>query len=180
VSTTPAVEGLAKRLASDRVAALRAQWGQQWPELDTTAMGVVARVYRLFRYFDREIENHLGKYGLNRGEFDVLASLRRAGAESRLSPSELSQALLLSAQAMTNRLDRLERAGLIKRTPDARDRRGLRLELTPVGLSLIEWGVADVMAKVTELLGDLDVVQVEALAGLLQTLLLFFEERRME
>jgi DNA-binding MarR family transcriptional regulator len=48
---------------------------------------------------------------------------------------------MLSSGAMTNRIDRLETAGLVKREPDSSDRRGLQIALTSKGLELINWAI---------------------------------------
>jgi DNA-binding MarR family transcriptional regulator len=70
--------------------------------------------------------------------FDVLTTLRRVGQPYTLAPKVLAQSLLLSGAGITNRLDRLETLKLIKRMPEPLDRRGLKIELTPKGLKLVD------------------------------------------
>ena len=78
------------------------------------------------------------EYGLQPGEFDVLATLRRSGAPYALTPTALYEAAMLSSGGMTNRIDRLEAAGLIERQKHPTDRRGVLVALTPKGLALID------------------------------------------
>lgn len=78
------------------------------------------------------------EYGLQPGEFDVLATLRRSGAPYALTPTALYEAAMLSSGGMTNRIDRLEAAGLIERQKHPTDRRGVLVALTQRGLELIE------------------------------------------
>lgn len=77
------------------------------------------------------------EYNLQKGEFDVIATLRRAGEPYQLTPTELHQSLLLTSGAMTSRLNRLEKAGLILRQPSPLDRRSVQVHLTLAGLELI-------------------------------------------
>ena len=78
------------------------------------------------------------EHGLQPGEFDVLATLRRSGAPYSLMPTALYEAAMLSSGGMTNRIDRLEAAGLIERQKHPTDRRGVLVALTPKGLALID------------------------------------------
>src|SRR3989442_12972113 len=90
-------------------------------------------------------ERVFGPFGLQRGEFDVLAALRRSGPPYTLIPSELSKTLMLSRAGMTSRLDRLEAAGFVERTLDPNDRRSFRIRLTDKGFE----GLAAPMAQPT-------------------------------
>lgn len=122
----------------DRVDLIVEQWGCQRPDLDLTAMGMVARILRLSRVLEREINLLFERFGLNRGEFDVLAALRRSGRPFRLTPGRLADSLLISTGAMTNRIDRLEQSGLARRLGDDSDRRVVVVELTARGQRLID------------------------------------------
>jgi DNA-binding MarR family transcriptional regulator len=109
------------------------QWQRERPGLDYRPVAVFARIYRLGQLIGARMERVYLGYGINRGEFDVLATLRRSGEPYTLSPRQLANALLLTSGGMTGRLDRLEHAGLVTRSPDPHDRRGLRVELTAKG-----------------------------------------------
>ena len=102
------------------------------PNLDLETEAIVERIQGLERRFRRTLEETLEEHGLTYGEWRVLGILRRAGDRAS-TPGELSAQLELSSGAMTNRLDRLEHAGLVRRLPDPGDRRGVRVELTDSG-----------------------------------------------
>lgn len=155
----------------DGVDVVLAQWARERPDLDVAPMGVIGRISRLARLCEEDIQLVFARFGLHRGEFDVLATLRRSGAPYRLNPSELSASLLVSSGGMTNRLDRLERAGLIVRQPDQDDRRGVLVNLTPEGLRLVDTAVAEHVANEQRLLHALNQSERGELAGLLRTLL---------
>ncbi|MER7758261.1 MarR family transcriptional regulator [Streptomyces sp. NPDC097619] len=125
----------------DAVDAIEAQWNRERPDLDTAPMAVFGRIYRITRAMGDEMERTYGRYGLSRGEFDVVAALRRSGEPYTLSPRELSATLMLTSGGMTGRLDKLEKAGLVGRTPDPHDRRGLRVSLTEQGLDVVDRAV---------------------------------------
>ncbi|MEW2285634.1 MarR family transcriptional regulator [Streptomyces sp. NPDC047841] len=156
---------------ADTVDAIIEQWARVRPGLDTRAMEVFGRISRLSRVMGDRMERTYKPYGLSRGEFDVLATLRRAGEPYTLSPSELSAALMLTTGGMTGRLDKLERAGLLRRSPDPHDRRGLRVSLTEEGLRLIDEAVDAGLAQESTALSALDAEEAEQLAGLLRKLL---------
>ncbi len=102
------------------------------PDLDYEVEGIVDRITSLDKRLKRSFEETLAEHELTRPEWQVLKSLRHHGLDT-CSPGDLSTELELSSGAVTNRLDRLERAGLIRRLPDPDDRRGVKLELTPAG-----------------------------------------------
>src|SRR5690242_11004863 len=102
----------------DHVDRIMEQWRRERPELDTSASEVMARILRAARTVELAIGEVFARFGVNRGEFDVLASIRRSGPPFALGPSRLSEGLLLSTAAMTNRVDRLERVGLVRRRSD--------------------------------------------------------------
>ncbi|WP_225821362.1 MarR family winged helix-turn-helix transcriptional regulator [Streptomyces naphthomycinicus] len=156
---------------SDAVDAIIEQWARVRPDLDTRAMEVFGRIFRLSRAMGDRMEQAYKPYGISRGEFDVLATLRRAGEPHTLSPRQLSAALMLTTGGMTGRLDKLERAGLLRRSPDPHDRRGLQVTLTEEGLRLIDEAVGAGLAEESAALSTLDAGQAGHLAGLLRELL---------
>lgn len=134
-------------------------------------MGIFGRIYRIARLMGDRMEAVYGSYGIGRGEFDVLATLRRAGEPYTLSPGAMTATLMLTSGGMTGRLDRLERAGLIARSPDPDDRRALRVSLTSEGLRLIDEAVAAGLGPQHETLAVLSPERRELLAGLLRDVL---------
>jgi DNA-binding MarR family transcriptional regulator len=110
-------------------------------------------------------------HGLQPGEFDVLATLRRAGPPHALSPTALFEATMVTSGAMTGRIDRLERAGWVTRQPDPDDRRGTLVALTPQGHELIDRLMALHVANEQRVLAGLSRAEQETLLALLAKLL---------
>ena len=117
------------------------QWARERPDLHTEAMSVFGRVFRIAACMGEVMERVYARYGITRADFDVLATLRRSGSPFQLSPGALSGALMLTTGGMTGRLDRLERAGLITRSPGPTDRRSLLVTLTDTGHAVIDEAV---------------------------------------
>lgn len=159
----------------DGVELILAQWARERPDLDASPMGVIGRIFRLSHIFQQEVQAVFSSYGLHRGEFDVLAALRRTGKPHQLTPTELSNALMVSSGGMTNRLDRLEKASLVARQPDPNDRRGSLVGLSEEGLRLVDEAVAEHVNNEHRLLSALVEGQQAELAELLRTLLLSLE-----
>ncbi|MFI5687097.1 MarR family winged helix-turn-helix transcriptional regulator [Streptomyces sp. NPDC051636] len=155
----------------DAVDAIIDQWAAVRPDLDTAAMEVFGRIFRLSRAMGDRMEKAYEPYGISRGEFDVLATLRRSGEPYTLSPRQLSATLMLTTGGMTGRLDKLERAGLLRRSPDPHDRRGLHVTLTDKGMRLIDEAVGAGLAEQTAALSALNDEQAGHLADLLRELL---------
>jgi len=109
-------------------------------------------------------------HGLQPGEFDVLATLRRAGDPHALSPTALYEATMVTSGAMTGRIDRLERVGLVARNPDPSDRRSVLVGLTPDGLARIDRLIKMHVANEQRLLAGLSEVEQTQLLGLLNKL----------
>jgi DNA-binding MarR family transcriptional regulator len=148
------------------------QWKRECPDLDCKPMAVFGRLNRLDRVWNAAIEARLGEHGLSRGEFDVLATLRRGGEPYTLAPTALARWMMLSSAAMTNRVDRLEAAGLVERRPDPGDRRGVLVALTPDGKRVVDAAVADHVENERRLLEPLTAEDQQTLNALLRKLLL--------
>ena len=125
-------------LSHGSVRAVLDQWHAVRPELDLGPLGLFAALAHAYWLTAPEIERLMASHSLTRGMFDVLTTLRRVGQPYTLAPKVLAQSLLLSGAGITNRLDRLETLKLIKRMPEPLDRRGLKIELTPKGLKLVD------------------------------------------
>ena len=160
----------------DHVDRIFEQWAVERPELDRSAMIALARILRAARLVELEMGKVFSGFELTRGEFDVLASLRRAGAPYRRNPSDLAATLLMSTGAMTNRIDRLEDALLVRRLPDPADRRGILVELTRRGREVVDRVLTVHVANEERILGGLSGDDRLALANLLRKLLVSLEE----
>lgn len=159
----------------DAVDAILAQWQRERPDMDASPMGLIGRTTRLASYFRKSIGSVFARYGLNLGEFDVLATLRRSGTPYQLSPTALFKSMMVSSGTMTNRIDRLEKEGLVERVSDERDRRGSLIKITDKGFALIDEAVTAHMDNGRDILSRLDPSEQEDLVRLLRKLLLSFE-----
>ncbi len=162
-------------MQQDHVDLIQAQWARENPDLDTSPMGVIGRISRISRHLDQLLQKNYSLFDLNGGEFDVLATLRRAGHPYQLTPTQLFNSLMLSSGAMTNRLDRLENAGLIKRMPNPNDRRGILVTLTKQGFELMDKAYPAHIANEQKILTPLNTTEQAVLTDLLRKLLLSFE-----
>jgi DNA-binding MarR family transcriptional regulator len=133
-------DGAARQMAeaTDHVDRALAQWSREMPEIEIKGADVLNRARRLVLESRPAIEETFRRHGLDTGEFDVLATLRRAGAPYTLRPTELYTSLMISSGGLTARLDRLEDAGLIRRRASEEDARSLLVELTTAGRKKIE------------------------------------------
>jgi DNA-binding MarR family transcriptional regulator len=165
-------------MKDDHVDLVLKQWRNERPDFDTSPMAVMGRLVRLSNVFNTELQQVFSEFGLNIGEFDVLATLLRSGKPYTLSPNRLFRALMLSSGAMTNRVDKLESKMLVQRQSDPNDRRGVFVSLTPKGFELINKTVVEHVNKGNELLSPLSTSEQKSLAMLLKKILLEHETIR--
>lgn len=156
----------------DRIDRILAQWNRERPDLDTRAMGLVGRIQRAAAALRPRLDDTHARSGLAGESFDVLASLRRSGRPYQLSPTQLYREMMLTSGAMTNRIDRLEEAGLVSRRPDPQDRRGTLVRLTAKGKALIDAATSEHVANEERLLAGLSAREQLQLGELLRKLLL--------
>jgi len=154
----------------DRVDARRAQWAQELPGVDTIGMAILGRARWITLRARPRIEAVFAAHDLDAGEFDVLATLLRNGPPYRLRPTELFRSLMISSGGLTDRLGRLERAGLVRRTDPEGDARSLPVELTTEGRRRAEAAFREDMAIEAELLRGLSRAEQQELAALLSKL----------
>src|SRR4051794_39493350 len=145
------------------------QWRRERPDVDPSSMALFARLTRAQAAASRAIDATLGRHGLKRGEFDLLASLRRSSAPFQLSPGDLAKAMVLSPAATTHRLQRLEERGLVVRRPDPADGRFGVVELTDAGRELVDLAVTDHVTTLDGLLADVPAEQRGTVTGTLAT-----------
>ena len=162
----------------DSVDRIIAQWAHARPDVDVTPMGVVGRLSRLTRLFERQLQAVFDQHGLHSGEFDILATLRRADLDaSGLTAGELASSTMVTSGATTNRLDRLVAKGLVTRDADPRSRRTIRVALTPEGRKLIDAALEDHVSGEASLLAAITSDQRMQLETLLRELLGNHESR---
>jgi DNA-binding MarR family transcriptional regulator len=156
----------------DRADVAVKQWARERPDLRTLPMALFGR---LSEAAERVMREHLtpmfAEVGLQAGEFEVLAMLRRSGPPYTLSPTQLYEAAMISSGGMTDRLDRLERAGLVIRRPDPKDRRGKLIVLTDPGKRLVDETISRHVINEERLLLSLSEAEQEMLSALLKKLI---------
>lgn len=155
----------------DHVDGIIAQWRAERPELELAPMALIGRVRRLSQHLGREMDKTFAAHGLSAAGFDVLATLRRSGAPYRLSAGVLMENTMVTSGTMTNRIDRLEQAGLVERVPNPEDGRGVLIALTEKGFALIDAAVGDHVATQTRLTEGLAPEEMEMLSALLRKML---------
>jgi DNA-binding MarR family transcriptional regulator len=164
-SATPDSQGWSSR---DDPVTEHVRWAVgTWPQIDPEVEGIVVRVEKIHRHFQDASRASLGEAGLNKEEWKVLMALH----DSVRSHGWLCQDLDVSTGAMTNRLDKLERRGLIRRAPDPHDRRGVLLELTETGESQLEEYIDAGAGRERELVDGLTVAEKQELNRLMSKLL---------
>jgi len=162
-------------LLRDEVDDLVAAWRAQRPDLDVEPMQVLSRISRLARHLDIARRGAFADHGLESWEFDVLSALRRQGPPFQLTPGALLRATLVTSGTMTNRVDRLAAAGLVRRAPDPSDKRGVLVTLTDQGREQVDAALADLLGRERTLLAGLDHGERRQLAGLMRILLAPFD-----
>ena len=143
----------------------------RYPQIDPTVEGVVGRLSAINKHISRTFDETLARHGLNHGEYRLLLRLATRSDDNRMTAGELGRALLLSSGAMTNRIDRLEAAGLVERVRDPRDRRGVLVALTEAGRTTIDGAVTEQAAKEIDVMSTLGGKELTQLNDLLRKVL---------
>ena len=156
----------------DAVDEILEQWSDERPELDTASLGVVIRVMSLYRSFLRQAATALEPLDLEVFEYDVMSALRRQGVPFALAASRLATETGMSSGAMTNRIDRLEQRGIVKRQRDKDDRRGVTVSLTPLGRTMINKAIQLRLDAADEGLSGIGARERKQLATLLRKVVL--------
>ena len=156
----------------DSVDRIIAQWAQVHPGMDVSPMGVLGRLSRLTRYVERDLQRVFAEHGLQPGEFDLLATLRRADINGDgLTAGQLADNSMVTSGAITNRLDRLVANELITREINPKSRRAIRVALPSQGRKVVDIALGDHLDNEENLLAKLTASQREQLEGLLRVLL---------
>ena len=158
----------AKR-SSDLVDLIIDQWRQEIPDLDVSSISVLGRLHRCDIRYQALVSDVLEQFNLTTASFDVLASLRRS-PDYRRTAGQLAEIGLISSGGLTQRIDRLERSGLVQRTRDPHDRRVVYIELTETGHHLIDTVLQRHFAEQNGFLGGLTRSEQKQLSTLLSRL----------
>jgi len=155
----------------DEVDELVQAWRRERTDLDLAPVEVFSRISRLARLLDRARRDAFTAQAIEPWEFDVLAALRRAGRPYRLSPGQLLRETMVTSGTMTNRIDRLGERGLVERSPDPHDRRGVLVGLTTAGKRSVDGAFESLLDSERDLLAELSAAERRELASLLKRLM---------
>ena len=152
-------------------------WAEQRPDLDFASMSLSLKLNSIVRAVSDEIASQLEGIGVNLGEFDVLATLRRHGRGAKLTPKEISAATFVTPSGLTNRLARLEKMGLISRQADPSDGRGALIKITPAGKRVADRGIEIVLATEDRYINELSTQMKKGLDQSMTRLIKTLDER---
>jgi len=159
----------------DTVDEIQAAWKRERPDLNASSIGIITRLWRLAHHLDVARAQTLAALGTDASTLDALATLRRSGPPYRLTAGELQRRSLVTAGAISQRLDKLEEAGLVRRQRDRDDRRIVHISLTPRGRRLADRVFAAIMEQEQRMLGSLAGAERDRLETLLKRWLTAFE-----
>lgn len=155
----------------DVIDELQDDWNKQRPDLDPEPMGVVLRIQALAKILGEQTAERLQRFDLQWWQYDVLSTLRRRGEPFIMAATDLAASTMLTSGAMTNRIDRLEEEGLVRRIKDKNDGRRVLVQLTQEGFKLIETATEARFETAMEALEGLSKRQRESLSNLLRMVL---------
>ncbi|KXF53752.1 MULTISPECIES: MarR family winged helix-turn-helix transcriptional regulator [Rhodococcus] len=160
----------------DGVDRIEQAWVRERPDIDVSSVGIVSRIWRIARYLERERSQRLVELGTDPATLDLLAMLRRSGKPYRMTAGQLTEAALITPAGISNRLDKLERSGLLKRSFHPQDRRRVDVQLTKKGVQLIDEVASDILGREAQLLAFVSEDDGTELRRLLKLLLAHFED----
>lgn len=166
--------------AADSIESLLAEWQRERPDLDPWPFAIFGRIWRLSANLLGDAEKWLAPVGLTFESFSLIVTLRRSGPPYELNPTALYRESLLSSGAITNRIDRVEAQGMVRRLPDPNDRRGTIVQLTAKGRTVADRAIKLHFEALAEELSGIDRAERDQLAALLSKLLLSVETRRAQ
>jgi DNA-binding MarR family transcriptional regulator len=154
----------------DHVDEILRQWGRERPDVDVSAMAIIGRISRLERLIGVRLDQVFEAHGLEAWEFDVLATLRRSGSPFELSAGKLLDAMMITSGTMTNRIDRLEHRGFVRRGKDPADGRVVLVALTPAGRRRVDAALVAHAANELDIISSLSQRDRDALTRVLRRL----------
>ncbi len=103
----------------------------------------------------REAQRALAPYGITEAQFNVLMILTYQSEDGGMSQTDLGRMLLVNRSNVTGLVDRMEKAGWVRRIPSPSDRRMNRVEITPEGTGLLERAHHAYYGRVETIMRDL-------------------------
>lgn len=120
---------------------------------EAVALPVIDRLMRVSRQAELRFGRTCSRFGLQAWEFDVLTTLRVQAPPHELCPGTIADRLLVSNSTMTNRVNRLEKAGLVERRLSPENRRIVIIRLTDQGRGVVDQVIAARQQTEREVLG---------------------------
>ncbi len=156
-------------LNMDEIDKIRDQWAQQRPDINTEPMELIGRLLRISHHLSQKMSATFSKHGLTGADFDVLATLLRSGKPHALSPNQLLATMMITSGTMTNRIDQLEKKGLVRRIQNPEDKRSVSISLTEEGQTITDKAVTAHTETQTQLVSALTTKEQASLNSLLKT-----------
>jgi DNA-binding MarR family transcriptional regulator len=146
-------------------------WERERPGTPAGSIGVITRIWRIGKLLADERRRTLARLGIDAATLDLLSTLRRAGPPYRLPAGTIAELSLVSAGAISQRVTRAEREGLVRRERSPADGRLSYVTLTAEGHALIERSVDGLLRHEEALLSALSAGQRADLSAVLRILL---------
>ncbi len=155
-------------LPFDPIEEARRHWQERWDETAAREMVAVTSIMRVHQILMARLNEVLEPLNLTFPRYEALMLLHLSSRGS-LPLGKIGERLQVHRTSVTNTIDGLEQASLVKRTPHASDRRAVLAEILPAGREAAEQATAALNAAgfATEPLSAADLDQ---LAELLRTL----------
>jgi DNA-binding MarR family transcriptional regulator len=163
----------------DRLDFLSDSWRATRPDIDITPWQVWGRTTRIHELFLGYVTRSLRGHALTFTEFQTLGALVLAGPPYAANPNQIQRFNLLTSGGLANLLGRMEREGLIERRPDTQDKRGVIVQLTPLGLQHFNDALVEENRVEHELLAGLSGEERAILSMLLRKLLLSIDPEHL-
>lgn len=160
----------------DEVDEIVAAWQSQRPDFDVQPLEVFSRLIRIHRHFAKVRRTIHATHGLETWEFEMLAALRRDPSH-RLTAGQLMKDTFVSSGTITNRIDRMQESGLVKREPASQDKRIVHVSATKKGISAVDAAMDDILELEREILTEVGVERTEQAGEYLRSILLALTER---
>ncbi|SFT55764.1 DNA-binding transcriptional regulator, MarR family [Actinopolyspora lacussalsi subsp. righensis] len=157
--------------ADDPVDAIALAWLRERPGTPVEGIGIVTRVWQCAKLLGEERRRVLTAAGADTAILDLLSVLRRSGSPYRLTTRELTERTLVTAGAISQRVARAEREGLVERATETDGSRTVTVTLTTAGHELVEELVDSVLIREAELVSGLTEDQRSALTEILRRFL---------
>lgn len=159
----------------DHIDRIQAEWRREAPDVDVTPQGVFGRLMRLSTRVHQEICSTYERHGITEADFDVMATLRRAGDPFERRATELAEHTMVTSGGLTKRVDRLIRLGYVERRQGDADARERVIGLTTEGKGVLDAAYREHMANEKMMLERFTAEERELLPGLLKSWLGHYE-----